>query len=193
VKPATTRESLLATTYDQLTASSSHHRLLHRLESRWVSTYVIRRPDNNLMITEITVGLWDITFQGDSDLMSFRGGPSDHRSRLAWLANARGSYLTEKASLGTSCSGMIWDYDDDLAAKDILCERRLGNLTKEQASEAWSTLRCEDAQAATKAVYEMGEAESIDFGRVLRTAVVAAHVAAKRLVHLLESHERMGS
>lgn len=158
-----------------------------------ISTYVIGKPWSSAYRTEVYVGRSHITVQGDIDLMSFGGGPRDHRERIGWLAHATNGYLSQKANIGCTSTELVYEYELDIARKDLLEERRFGNISAEQARAGWDSLRHDERpQQATHEIYEIDYAESIDLGRVMSNRVITAHVAVQRLDVLLDEADGRG-
>lgn len=163
------------------------HELLHRHDHNVVSSYVIGTPGSSVYRVEVYVGRGTITVQGDIDLMSFQGGPSQHRSRIWWLANATGGYLTEKAGMGCTCSELVHEYDSGIARDDVIRDRRFGCMSKEQAQVAWDMLKqgC-DPREVNEAVHEIEYTEGVDLGKVMSQRVIVAQVAVQCLARLLD-------
>ena len=188
------RKERLTQLYSDMEVSFQNHQILMRSDRRLlerfrkpqqITSYIVGRPGTNVFRFEVYVG-YGITVQGDINLMSFVGGPQDHRQKIGWLANSHGDYITEKALRGTGVNAMVYDHSELLAHYDVLSERRERNISKEQAAAAMQVLRLDGGvEQAEYAIQEIEYAECSYIGRTMSQRVVTAHAAVKCLDRLL--------
>lgn len=171
--------------------------------ARWV----VGHPGTFTNRCEIFAGIGgSLIVHGDFEVVRF-GHYSDHRdafSRLCWMGMCRdvGYYVAQKASIGMGRWTDAHRYDEDVAKADLLAKARqeddelpeLAEILREAAQEATESRRDLEDFLSRRAGGRWDAWEWIgNFGRVLDSQVVIAHVALNKAASLLfEKHGDAG-
>lgn len=156
-----------------------------------------------------------VIVHGDVDIVCFQSyhGSPGARSVVAWLASATGSYLMEKATIGTGREvAHSWDaevaLDDAMwhleqAQKDSLIGTPEANEPDFEVDEyakrdidLWTRVvvrleHGEGEQGINQFIYdESGDSELTGIGDVISPRVVWAHMLVQKLQELLEAQEK---
>ena len=172
----------------------AHHVLArHTVVDDDHSISLIKRPGRCEFWAEIVcASASSLIVHGDYDLCGFRGwsGKGGWRGVLEWVARSNIGYLQEKSSALTS-NDYVRDFCRDQAKADLEGYVEDEYMTEEVKEEALRLLDCDNPFKAREYVYdETNDAELCGFGEVVADRVVFAHVAAQKLLELLEEREK---
>jgi len=155
------------------------------------AVFMIGNPGTGIYRAEIALlSYGTVLVHGDVDTTIF--SCCSYRTwegKLGWLRGDNYGYAEEKASIGSGCSAMARDVDEELAIASVLWWRRQKSLNAETAREAISLIRDGDATSAQRAIWDGTGDFELTIGECTSPRVILAQACITKLCDLLDAEE----